>query len=94
MFCSKCGKQIEDDAKFCEHCGAVINTPTIRNEKSEQTVITSKKVSVKKEINKPLIITIIAVVIVLIVVIGVSMFINDFINLFNRNKATNVRSFK
>lgn len=34
------------------------------------------------------------VVIVLIVVIGVSMFINDFINLFNRNKATNVRSFK
>lgn len=34
------------------------------------------------------------VVIVLIVVIGVAMFINDFINLFNRNKATNVRSFK
>lgn len=34
------------------------------------------------------------VVLVLIVVIGVSMFINDFINLFNRNKATNVRSFK
>ena len=34
------------------------------------------------------------VVIVLIVVIGISMFINDFINLFNRNKATNVRSFK
>lgn len=34
------------------------------------------------------------VVIVLIVVIGVAMFINDFINLFNHNKATNVRSFK
>lgn len=67
MFCSKCGKQVEADAKFCEHCGAVINTPTISNEKSEQSGITSKKVSVKKKINKPLIITIIAVVIVLIV---------------------------
>lgn len=21
MFCSKCGKQIEDNAKFCSHCG-------------------------------------------------------------------------
>lgn len=48
MFCSKCGKQVEADAKFCEHCGAVINTPTISNEKSEQSEITSKKVSVKK----------------------------------------------
>lgn len=67
MFCSKCGKKIYDDVKFCEYCGAVINTPTISNEKSEQSGITSKKVSVKKEINKPLIITIIAVVIVLIV---------------------------
>lgn len=67
MFCSKCGKQIDDDAKFCEYCGAVINDQTVSSEKSEQSGITSKKVSVKKEINKPLIITIIAVVIVLIV---------------------------
>lgn len=67
MFCENCGKKIDDDAKFCEYCGDVINTPTISNEKSEQSGITSKKVSVKKEINKPLIITIIAVVIVLIV---------------------------
>ena len=22
MYCSKCGKQIEDDARFCPHCGA------------------------------------------------------------------------
>ena len=23
MFCGKCGKQIEDNAKFCPYCGAV-----------------------------------------------------------------------
>lgn len=23
MFCSECGKQIENDAKFCGECGAV-----------------------------------------------------------------------
>jgi hypothetical protein len=22
MFCTKCGKQIEDDSRFCEYCGA------------------------------------------------------------------------
>lgn len=66
MFCSKCGKQVKADAKFCEYCGAVINTPTISNEKSEQSGVTSKKISVKKEINKPLIITIIIAIVVLI----------------------------
>lgn len=66
MFCENCGKQIEDDARFCEHCGAVINTQIISNEKSKQSGITSQKVSVKKELNKPLLITIIIAVVVLI----------------------------
>lgn len=66
MFCKNCGKKIDDDVKFCEYCGAVINTLTISNEKSEQSGVTSKKISVKKEINKPLIITIIIAVVVLI----------------------------
>jgi hypothetical protein len=26
MFCSNCGKQIQDDAKFCNHCGAQQST--------------------------------------------------------------------
>ncbi len=52
MFCPNCGNKIEDDAKFCENCGAVINTQTIRSEKSEQSGVTSRNVSVKKEINK------------------------------------------
>ena len=66
MFCENCGKQIEDDAKFCEYCGAVISTQTIGNEKAEQAGVTSKKVSVKKELNKPLLITIIVAIVVLV----------------------------
>ena len=27
MFCSKCGKQLPNDAKFCFNCGAPINIP-------------------------------------------------------------------
>lgn len=66
MFCKNCGKQIDDDAKFCEHCGAVINTQTISSKKSEQSDVTSRNVFVKKEINKPLLI-----IIIIIVAIGI-----------------------
>ena len=31
MFCSKCGKEIEDDAKFCQYCGHEIGTLKINN---------------------------------------------------------------
>lgn len=24
MFCSKCGKEIEDDARFCQYCGSCV----------------------------------------------------------------------
>lgn len=48
MFCKNCGKQICDDAKFCECCGTVINDQTVSSEKSEQSGIASKKVAVKK----------------------------------------------
>lgn len=66
MFCYKCGKQIDDDAKFCENCGAVINDKMISSENVGQTGATNSNTSVKKEINKPLIITIIIVAVVLI----------------------------
>jgi len=34
MFCSNCGKKIEDDSKFCEHCGC-----RIENDTKEETTI-------------------------------------------------------
>ncbi|MBR6021964.1 MAG: zinc ribbon domain-containing protein [Kiritimatiellae bacterium] len=27
MFCSNCGNQIDDTAKFCENCGASVDAP-------------------------------------------------------------------
>lgn len=28
MYCTKCGKQTDDGAKFCEHCGNAMNVET------------------------------------------------------------------
>jgi DNA-directed RNA polymerase subunit RPC12/RpoP len=41
MYCSKCGKENEDDAEFCKHCGAKIGVegekPDTQAEPSEET---------------------------------------------------------
>ena len=29
MFCSKCGKEIQDDARFCVNCGAAVHNPDV-----------------------------------------------------------------
>ena len=31
MFCSKCGKEIEENAKFCHHCGYEIGSSGLNN---------------------------------------------------------------
>ena len=42
MFCSKCGKEIEDGAKFCPGCGAAIKDTVGNKKNSEETVIKKK----------------------------------------------------
>lgn len=72
MFCKNCGKQIDDDTKFCEYCGASIEfkAETVSNENSEQKVsamrdsVSNGNISVKKKINKPLLIAIIVIVVI------------------------------
>lgn len=36
MFCSNCGKEIDDKAVICIHCGCQVNTPTNAIAKKEQ----------------------------------------------------------
>ena len=31
MFCTKCGKENKDQSKFCEYCGAKLETPSPRS---------------------------------------------------------------
>lgn len=35
MFCSQCGSQLDQDAKFCSKCGKTVNEK-MRNAKSRQ----------------------------------------------------------
>ena len=39
MFCKHCGKEIEDNAKFCPNCGACANTGTAQQPQYQQPVI-------------------------------------------------------
>ena len=44
MFCSKCGKEISDQAKFCNFCGAQMNnTQPVQPIQSQQTAASKKK---------------------------------------------------
>lgn len=46
MFCPKCGKEIEDSAKFCDGCGESLQSPTIeiKNENVNAVINDGKKI--------------------------------------------------
>lgn len=79
MFCKNCGKQIDDDAKFCEHCRAVINdkaetvdkrTTNMQNLDSEYTPSVKRKAHI-------LIVGIIAIPVILVIAICLLIHIID-----------------
>ena len=42
-YCTNCGKEINEDTKFCPHCGnGVGNNNTLNNEKNESKIICNK----------------------------------------------------
>jgi len=46
MFCSKCGKEISDDSKFCKHCGSNI----VRDVQEDKPIMVSKKKNPEKDL--------------------------------------------
>ena len=85
MFCKKCGKQIEDNSKFCDKCGAVINDDTVKCEDAEKSNNTNSVSSVKKTVNKPVLIAIIIVIAVLLLgCVGIMLYEN-----YNQRKGNN-----
>lgn len=92
MFCENCGKQIDDDAKFCKYCGASIElkAETVSNENSEQKVSAvrdsaSDYTSSVKRKSYIIIAVIIAVPIILIIAVLLLMSLSDKKN-FEKNE--------
>ena len=41
-YCEKCGKELQNDAKFCSNCGAVVNNSSFRNDCDVELTISVK----------------------------------------------------
>ena len=65
MWCNKCGKEIADQAKFCNHCGAMLNNTQPRSASAPQAS-PQEKPAEKKETN--MVATIIIALIVALIV--------------------------
>lgn len=77
MFCSKCGKEIEKDMKFCIHCGSkVIFHSSTENYESKVDFASSTKKSnsrVKKIVKIELIVFLVVIVISVIIAFGLTV---------------------
>lgn len=92
MFCYKCGKQIDDQAKICENCGAIINSQSDSGEPTEQTNETSSNMPVKRKRKKPFFIAIIVIIIVAIIGCAVSVLSDDNNQKDNESKIEGVQN--
>ncbi len=78
MYCSKCGKEIDDDSKFCEHCG---NNVTEIKAKHNLTIN-----------SKVIIVTLFIIIGIIMIFIGFNIFKNNDSNntiTFNSNNTSN-----
>lgn len=75
MICKNCGKENQDDTKFCMCCGFnMIDSDDISSEKTERNIVTETKPTIKN-MKKPFVITLISVTILLLsVLIGVLIY--------------------
>lgn len=69
MYCKKCGKQIENDAAFCNYCGTQITGKT--TDDGDLSVSAPVQIKIKKKISAK---TIVLIAILAILILIVSMF--------------------
>ena len=43
MFCKNCGKEIDDESKFCQYCGTAQKEPTSSNSENDNTSIVTEE---------------------------------------------------
>ena len=69
MLCNKCGKEISDQSKFCNHCGATVNNTQPRSASAPQASPQEKPAEKKKS---NMVVTIIIALIVYFLVRGIT----------------------
>ena len=69
MLCNKCGKEISDQSKFCNHCGATVNNTQPRSSSAPQASPQEKPAEKKKS---NMVVTIIIALIVYFLVRGIT----------------------
>ena len=79
MFCTKCGKQLNDGVAFCVHCGAQINSDALNSTKESKLPQQSATVSEKK--SPVLLIACVCIILLIIVVTAGLLFFG------NKNKS-------
>ncbi len=81
MFCSNCGNQLTDHAKFCEKCGTPVGSGSVQQAKEDATIKTTfiDKSRVKSLAGKKQYIIAIIAVIVLSLMIPAAVKLNDTI---------------
>lgn len=77
MFCTNCGKQIEDDSKFCPYCGAPVNNNNLNNieqtPKQQTNIFQVEQTNVKTKNNSVILTGILAGAFALLVVIAIAV---------------------
>ena len=43
MFCTKCGKEIDENAKFCWHCGSPVESKAQKTQEVQSNIIAAKE---------------------------------------------------
>ena len=52
MYCKECGKEIADDSKFCNHCGAKQSDSVKDTRKDKKIILEVPEVIIKNKISK------------------------------------------
>lgn len=75
MFCTNCGKQIADDAKFCPHCGSqtVINTESVSSSPQQQPETARQKAPVKSKNKNKVLVGVGAAAVIIVLVLGAAV---------------------
>lgn len=76
MYCSKCGKEVNNNNKFCNHCGTEIATQTNQTDECSANKISNSKFIVNRSVNVDIVYIIILMIIIFGLLWGVQITMN------------------